>query len=160
MEKDKKIPVTITITGRHEQDGLTDRVEDEYTGFLSKRGNSTYIIYEDTENKLNNRIKITDGKLEIKRTPVSLSNEAEDSEEVKNSADTDITSSSYLSYTHKEKVSGYYSTPYGNIEMETFTESFEVKETESAYYCRLCGDIIMNGSPVSRFTLEIEAAAK
>ena len=70
VEKDKKIPVTITITGRHEQDGLTDRVEDEYTGFLSKRGNSTYIIYEDTENKLNNRIKITDGKLEIKRTPM------------------------------------------------------------------------------------------
>lgn len=142
MEKDKKIPVTITITGRHEQDGLTDSVEDEYTGYLSKRGSSTYIIYEDTENKLNNRIKISEGKLEIKRTPVTGPK------------------ASYLAYVHKETVSGYYSTPYGNIEMETFTESFEVKETESAYYCRLCGDINMNGSPVSRFTLEIEAAAK
>ena len=60
MEKDKKIPVIITITGRHEQDGLTDSVEDVYTGYLSKRGSSTYIIYEDTENKLNNRIKVSE----------------------------------------------------------------------------------------------------
>lgn len=145
MEKDRKIPVTVTVTGRHEQDGITDKVEDVYTGFLSKRGSSTYIVYEDTENKLNNRIKVIEGKLEIKRTPAALKEAAP---------------SSYLAYSHKEKVSGYYSTPYGNIEMETFTESFEIKETESAFYCRLCGNINMNGSPVSKFTLEIEAAVK
>ncbi|MBR6474225.1 MAG: DUF1934 domain-containing protein [Lachnospiraceae bacterium] len=145
MEKDRKIPVTVTVTGRHEQDGITDKVEDVYTGFLSKRGSSTYIVYEDTENKLNNRIKVIEGKLEIKRTPAALKEAAP---------------SSYLAYSHKETVSGYYSTPYGNIEMETFTESFEIKETESAFYCRLCGNINMNGSPVSKFTLEIEAAVK
>ena len=148
MEKDKKIPVTITITGRHEQDGLTDKVEDEYTGFFSKRGNSNYIIYEDSENKLNNRIKITDGKLEIKRSPITTSSADDGSDAGKNYSDTDIDGkklmkqkeiapSSYLAYTYKEKVSGYYSTPYGNIEMETFTESFEIKETEAAFFCRL-----------------------
>ena len=141
MEKDKKIPVSLTITGKHEQDGVTDSVEDVYNGFLSKRGSSTYIIYEDTENKLDNRIKVTDGRLEIKRTPKE-----------------DKAPFSVLTYSHKEAVSGYYSTPYGNIEIETFTESFEIKETESVFFCRLCGDINMNGSPVSRFTLEIEAA--
>ena len=145
MEKDRKIPVMVTVTGRHEQDGITDKVEDVYTGFLSKRGSSTYIVYEDTENKLNNRIKVIEGKLEIKRTPAALKEAAP---------------SSYLAYSHKETVTGYYSTPYGNIEMETFTESFETKETESAFYCRLCGNINMNGSPVSKFTLEIEAAVK
>lgn len=145
MEKDRKIPVTVTVTGRHEQDGITDKVEDVYTGFLSKRGSSTYIVYEDTENKLNNRIKVIEGKLEIKRTRAALKEAAP---------------SSYLAYSHKETVTGYYSTPYGNIEMETFTESFEIKETESAFYCRLCGNINMNGSPVSKFTLEIEAAVK
>ena len=145
MEKDRKIPVTVTVTGRHEQDGITDKVEDVYTGFLSKRGSSTYIVYEDTENMLNNRIKVIEGKLEIKRTPAALKEAAP---------------SSYLAYSHKETVTGYYSTPYGNIEMETFTESFEIKETESAFYCRLCGNINMNGSPVSKFTLEIEAAVK
>lgn len=145
MEKDRKIPVTVTVTGRHEQDGITDKVEDVYTGFLSKRGSSTYIVYEDTENKLNNRIKVIEGKLEIKRTPAALK---------------EVAPSSYLAYSHKETVSGYYSTPYGNIEMETFTESFEIKETESVFFCRLCGNINMNGSPVSKFTLEIEAAVK
>ncbi len=173
VEKDKKIPVTITITGRHEQDGLTDSVEDEYTGYLSKRGSSTYIIYEDTENKLNNRIKISEGKLEIKRTPVTGPNigsgfdqdkknndDGMDDKKISDQDEKEISPASYLAYVHKETVSGYYRTPYGNIEMETFTESFEVKETESAYYCRLCGDINMNGSPVSGFTLEIEAAAK
>ena len=141
MEKDKKIPVSLTITGKHEQDGITDSVEDVYDGFLSKRGSSTYIIYEDKENKLDTRIKVTDGRLEIKRTPKE-----------------DKAPFSVLTYSYKEAVSGYYSTPYGNIEIETFTESFEIKETESVFFCRLCGDINMNGSPVSRFTLEIEAA--
>ncbi|MCR4992961.1 MAG: DUF1934 domain-containing protein [Lachnospiraceae bacterium] len=134
MEKDKKIPVNITVTGKHEQDGLTDRTEDVYKGFLSKRGSSTYIVYEDTDNKLENRIKITSGRMEIKRP------------------------NSNLIYEKDETVSGFYGTPYGNIEIDTYTESFETVETDDKFICRLKGSINMNGSPVSRFTLEIEAA--
>ena len=152
MNKDSKIPIKINITGEHRSfDGKSygepeETVEEAY-GFLSKRGSSTYLVYETTVDKgliCSNMIKICREPIEIKKTATFHKG-------------TVTSPGSCLIYAPGKTGTGFYNTPYGRLDTETVTETADIRETAHSLTCLINGKMKINNSPVSEFKLKIEA---
>ena len=156
MEKDTKIPVKIVITGTHiapdeVSSNAPDETKEEAFGFLSKRGNSIYLVYETQDINetagiiISNMIKISPDSNEIKKTSTFRQG-------------TITSPASCLVYRQGRKLTGFYSTPYGRLDTETTTTELFVSETENGLTCHIKGSMEINNSPVSEFDLKVEAA--
>ena len=152
MEKDKKIPVHISITGIHkaiigESSGSfslaeADETRETSTGYYSRRGESIFIIFDSSTSPIvSNRIKICGTDVEIRK---SLSSPT-------------ATPISHIFYSLNELKSGIQETPYGRLDLGTFTKEITCSENETEFTCYLTGTMHINNSPVSEFELKIEA---
>ena len=145
MEEILKKAADISISGLHMTDGEKSAVEEKNKGYISKRGQSTYLITESGEG-VRTMIKLTKSRVEVKKSLLKKE---------KTASGTVI---SELVYEEGQTVSGFYHTPYGKFDIETETRSLHRSETEKGIQCNISGNIKMNGSPVSEFNLEIVAA--
>ena len=143
MEKDKKLPAKIKISGIHSMDNSDDNVREEYTGILSKKADSIYIIYEAPAG-IRNMIKIGTAGVSLTKSCMYHGKRRVMTE---------------LTYSLGNKNPGSYETPYGTMEIETETKHLETKENEKSVSCKIKGRLMINGSFVSDFNLNIEAAA-
>ena len=161
MITDKKIPERITITGIHSpltdaepsdveldiaKTGEPDETKEEYYGFFSKRGSSIYLTYEvsDSDALLTQMIKITLDPLVIKKTATFRKG-------------TITQPASCLIYEEGKACAGFYTTPYGRLDTETDTRKVLITEGDQDVSCYIEGSMKINNSPVSEFTLKIEA---
>ena len=164
MEENKKIPVKIKITGRHinsddesttidyrpagKNDNVDETVEEAF-GIFSCRGASMYLIYETNENDditIHNMIKMSTDPAEVKKTSTLHKG-------------TITTPASSLSYILDETGTGFYTTPYGRLDVKTFTKDMAIIKNDTEITCYLAGSMEINNSPISEFKLKIEAVA-
>ena len=145
MEEILKKAADIRISGLHMTDGEKSAVEEKSKGYISRRGQSTYLVTESDEG-IRTMIKLTKSRVEVKKSLIK-------SEKTASGAVI-----SELVYEEGNSVSGFYHTTYGKFDIETETRSLYRTETEEHIQCNISGNIKMNGSPVSEFNLEIVAA--
>jgi uncharacterized beta-barrel protein YwiB (DUF1934 family) len=145
LEEILKKAADIRISGLHMTDGEKSAVEEKSKGYISKRGQSTYLVAESDEG-IRTMIKLTKSRVEVKKSLVKIEKTASG------------TVLSELVYEEGSSVSGFYITPYGKFDIETETRNMHKSETEDSILCNISGNIKMNGSPVSEFNLEIAAA--
>ncbi|MBR4343058.1 MAG: DUF1934 domain-containing protein [Lachnospiraceae bacterium] len=149
MEKDRKIPVNVRISGFHLSEGEDSKILDDHEGYLSQRGDSLFIVYESPE-KIKTVIKILPLRVEVKRKIIGDKEKKNENEGLALISD--------ISYEKGKTVKGFYLTPYGRLETETDTEEIVTEESEKFFKCHIEGRLKMNGSHVSDFNLEIAAA--
>ena len=183
MEKDKKIPVRISITGLHktiidDNSGRAplseaDETKETATGFYSRRGESIFIIF-DTKSMPENTSEIKEGS-SVKEPVESLSENQHlstspiISNRIKiNGTTAEIhkrlsapTASpmtiSHICYSLGELKPGTQETPYGRLDLANLTKDINCSETETGFVCCIAGTMYINNSPVSEFELKIEA---
>ena len=143
MEQDRKIPVEVTISGFHASGEEDAEIKEVHDGYFSRRRESTYIIWEEPQG-VKAMLKISEGKTEVKKSLPGASNSVLSS----------------LSYEKGKSLPGFYHTPYGRLDIETFTKETVFKEQRDSFRVDMKGSIKMNGSPVSDFNLKIVAAVK
>ena len=168
MEENKKIPVKIKITGKHtdiddqnptldsniidisnKTTGTVDETIEEAFGVYSCRGTSMYLVYETKEAEgitIHNMIKMSIDPAEVKKTSTLHKGSI-------------TTPASNISYILDETGSGFYTTPYGRLDVKTFTKEMVIFKNDTSITCYLKGRLEMNNSPVSEFHLKIEAVA-
>ena len=162
MEENKKIPVKIKITGKHttieeENSNLTrihpsskntsDETVEEAYGIFSCRGTSMYLVYETKEESditVHNMIKMSTDPAEVKKTSTLHKGSI-------------TTPASNLTYILDETGTGFYTTPYGRLDVKTFTTEMVIFKGDTDITCYLKGRMEINNSPVSEFNLKIEA---
>ena len=142
MEKDKRLSAKIRISGMHSTENSNDDVSEEYTGTVSKKTDNIYIIYEAPAG-IRNMIKIEKSGVSITKSCTYHGKRRIMTE---------------LTYSLGKRIPGSYETPYGNMEIETETEQLKTAESEKSVNCRIKGKLMINGSFVSDFKLNIEAA--
>ena len=141
MEKDRKFDASIRISGIHLTENDGDDVREEHTGYLSKKADKIYIVYED--GGIRNMIKIGSDMVSLTKTCLYHGTRRVMAE---------------LTYISGSTIAGFYETPYGRLEPEMETKVMAVKEYEKSVSCLLKGRMKLNGSFVSDFNLDIEAA--
>ena len=164
MEGNKKIPVKIKITGKHiniddESSNVTrihpganntaDETTEEAFGVFSCRGTSMYLVYEtkeDSDITVHNMIKMSTDPAEVKKTSTLYKG-------------TITSPASSISYILDETGTGFYTTPYGRLDVKTFTKEMVILKNDTNITCYLKGRLEINNSPVSEFNLKIEAVA-
>ncbi|MBR5179496.1 MAG: DUF1934 domain-containing protein [Lachnospiraceae bacterium] len=168
MEENKKIPVKIKISGKHtniddqnptldssiidisnKTTGTVDETIEEAFGVYSCQGTSMYLVYETKEAEsitIHNMIKMSIDPAEVKKTSTLRKGSI-------------TTPASNLSYILDETGSGFYTTPYGRLDVKTFTKEMVIFKNDTSITCYLKGRLEMNNSPVSEFNLKIEAVA-
>ena len=170
MEKDKKIPVIISITGLHsvisepvsDPDPESDETKENARGFFSKRQNTVYLIYDLNSGKeddlslngISEDTVIGNCMVKISESPFRV--------EVKRNIRKSVTCADSLLQTrsfYEQGVfsSGFHETPFGIIETGNMTETISVFETDNSFSCMIKGTLYINNSPASEFTLKIEA---
>ena len=138
-----KIPVDITISSFHDSGTEDAEIKESHDGFFSRRGESTYIIWEEAQG-IKAMLKYSDGKTEVKKSLPGAGKKVLSS----------------LTYQKEMNLSGFYHTPYGRLDIETYTKETVIKESRDFFSIKLKGSVKMNGSHVSDFSLKIIAAVK
>ncbi len=168
MEENKKIPVKIKIAGKHtsidapqdilgkniieisnKSTGTVDETVEEAFGVFSSRGSSMYLVYETKESEditVHNMIKMSIDPAEVKKTSTLHKGAIN-------------TPASNISYILEEACIGFYTTPYGRLDVKTFTKEMAIIRDDNDVTCYLKGHLEINNSPVSEFNLKIEAVA-
>ena len=151
MDHISKTAVKITISGTHRSfDGTSygqpEAPTENYYGTLSRRGASTYIIYEtkaQTGIVMNHMLKFNADDGELKKSSTLHKG-------------TIASPASIMIYKKGEKKSGFYSTPYGRLDTLINTKELFFEETAGNVTLLASGSMEINNNPVSEFNLKIE----
>lgn len=127
------------------KEGEQEVVELITEGKYYRKGEATYLIYQETElsgiQGCTTTLKITDDMINMKRFG---------------------SASSEIQFQKGKKFNTHYNTPYGNIEMEVLTKNIEneLNKTEATGFLNIEYDISLSGLVEGRNKLNIEIMNK
>lgn len=125
--------VTVKIETVNDYGDTKDRTNISKPGLFYIKNDKRYCLYEDD---VSNTIKYYDNTVEITRKGEGIF--------------------SKLVYKVGEHITTKYTTPYGIMELETYTRVLEIEEQESYVGIYIEYDICMQGAPVSNNTVTID----